>query len=86
MIHKELECTLQLKTENELFLLLKLKVQFSLHNLTNIQVSQYGNKMRITAILHDIKLNFGFFQAANNVIKLIIAKLMADIGEQNDTL
>jgi len=37
-------------------------------------------------ILHDIKLYFSFFQAANDVIELIITELMADIWEQNDAL
>jgi len=44
-------------------------------------VFQNKNKMKLMEILHDVKLYFCFFQAANDIIKLVIAKLMADIRE-----
>ena len=34
---------------------------------------------KLINLLHNVKLNFGFFQAANDVIKLIVSKLMANI-------
>jgi len=45
----------------------------------NITIFQNKNKFKLLGIIHDVKFNFSFYQTSNDVIKLIVTKLVADV-------